>query len=119
MCYQIKYTTTGREMSVSFLQSWVAQSEHVTAIFISRTVFFYNSLWVDMSLHSDTYTFSWFRANQSLLLLLNGSNEATNVKWFAPTGVKSHVVLEVSMLAITLPIYVMLDILDKCIQFEG
>jgi hypothetical protein len=30
-----------------------------------------NSLWVDMSLHSDTL--SWFRANQSLLLLLNAA----------------------------------------------
>jgi len=30
-----------------------------------------NSPWVDMSLHSDT--FFWFRANQSLLLLLNAA----------------------------------------------
>jgi hypothetical protein len=54
-----------------------------------------NSLWIDLSLHSDTL--SWFHANQSLLLLLNTvlSREATNINFIVFGLTRSWTVVRV------------------------
>jgi hypothetical protein len=48
-------------------QKWVSELLLVNA----NSATFNNSLWLDMSPHSDTL--SWFRANQSLLFILNAA----------------------------------------------
>ena len=67
-----------------------------------------NSHWVDMSLHSDTLF--WFRANQSLLFLLNAAFLAEKQQipilfyfvWQDRSSYPQSITLEASMLTITL-----------------
>ena len=64
-----------------------------------------NSLWIDMSLHSDTL--SWFRANQSLLFLLNDACLLEKLQilktlvWPDQDSNSRSTVLEASLLTIT------------------
>ena len=66
-------------------------------------------LWVDMSLHSDTLF--WFRANQSLLFLLNAAFLAEKQQipilysfvWQGRSSYSQSISLEASTLTITLP----------------
>ena len=68
-----------------------------------------NSHWVDMSLHSDTLF--WFRANQSLLFLLNAAFLAEKQQipilysfvWQDRSSYPQSITLEESTLTITLP----------------